>query len=34
MVPKGWVATQIGDIAKFSSGGTPSKQNANFWGGG
>ncbi|EOH3002926.1 restriction endonuclease subunit S [Salmonella enterica subsp. enterica serovar Derby] len=33
MVPKGWVATQIGDIAKFSSGGTPSKQNANFWGG-
>ncbi|HGX5180421.1 TPA: restriction endonuclease subunit S [Escherichia coli] len=33
MVPKGWVATQIGDIAKISSGGTPSKQNANFWGG-
>lgn len=33
MVPKGWIATQIGDIAKFSSGGTPSKQNAKFWGG-
>lgn len=33
MVPKGWIASQIGDIAKFSSGGTPSKQRAHFWGG-
>ncbi|EKP0239056.1 restriction endonuclease subunit S [Aeromonas salmonicida] len=33
MVPKGWIASQIGDIAKFSSGGTPSKQSAHFWGG-
>ncbi|WP_444897679.1 restriction endonuclease subunit S [Microbulbifer sp. SSSA005] len=29
----GWIATQIGDIAKFTSGGTPSKQNTEFWGG-
>jgi type I restriction enzyme S subunit len=33
MVPSGWKASQIGDIAKFSSGGTPSKQNAEYWGG-
>lgn len=33
MVPEGWVATQIGDVAKFSSGGTPSKQRAEYWGG-
>src|SRR5690554_4373479 len=34
MVPNGWKATQIGEVANFFSGGTPSKQNANFWGGG
>ncbi len=33
MVPNGWKPSQIGDIAKFSSGGTPSKQNADYWGG-
>ncbi|KOG94391.1 hypothetical protein AL345_09035 [Aeromonas caviae] len=33
MVPKGWIASQVGDIAMFSSGGTPSKQSAHFWGG-
>lgn len=33
MVPKGWTPSQVGDIAKFSSGGTPSKQNAEYWGG-
>ncbi|MBD8514283.1 restriction endonuclease subunit S [Photobacterium sp. CAU 1568] len=33
MVPKGWTPSQIGDVAKFSSGGTPSKQNADYWGG-
>lgn len=33
MVPKGWTPSQIGDIAKFSSGGTPSKQNLEYWGG-
>lgn len=34
MIPDGWVATQIGDLAKFVSGGTPSKKNTKFWGGG
>lgn len=33
MVPKGWTPSQVGDIAKFSSGGTPSKQNVEYWGG-
>ncbi|NQZ11103.1 MAG: restriction endonuclease subunit S [Algicola sp.] len=28
-----WKTTQLGEIAKFTSGGTPSKQNAAFWGG-
>ncbi|MCW8127890.1 restriction endonuclease subunit S [Microbulbifer halophilus] len=33
MVPKGWKPTQIGELAKFSSGGTPSKKNDTYWGG-
>jgi type I restriction enzyme S subunit len=33
MVPANWKATELGEIAKFSSGGTPSKENADFWGG-
>ncbi len=33
MLPDGWIATQIGDLAKFSSGGTPSKKNSDYWGG-
>ena len=33
MVPEGWKPVQIGDLAKFSSGGTPSKQTAEYWGG-
>ena len=33
MVPSGWIASQVGDIATFSSGGTPSKQNMTFWNG-
>jgi len=33
MVPEGWSPLQIGDLAKFSSGGTPSKQNSRYWGG-
>lgn len=33
MVPNGWSATQFGELADFKSGGTPSKQNANYWGG-
>ncbi|EGR0745826.1 hypothetical protein BBM24_21540 [Vibrio parahaemolyticus] len=34
MVPKGWSPSQIGDIAKFYSGSTPSKQRSEYWGGG
>lgn len=30
---EGWTETLLGDIATFSSGGTPSKQNASFWDG-
>ncbi|MCF6218477.1 MAG: restriction endonuclease subunit S [Gammaproteobacteria bacterium] len=33
MVPDGWRATQVGDIARFFSGGTPSKKNPYYWGG-
>ncbi|MEI8633678.1 restriction endonuclease subunit S [Vibrio sp. PP-XX7] len=33
MVPEGWTPSQLGDIAKFSSGGTPSKQHSEYWGG-
>ncbi|OOE92446.1 MULTISPECIES: restriction endonuclease subunit S [unclassified Salinivibrio] len=33
MVPDGWKARQIGDVATFSSGGTPSKQTMGYWGG-
>jgi Restriction endonuclease S subunits len=33
MVPKGWCPSQIGDIARFYSGSTPSKQRSEYWGG-
>lgn len=33
MVPEGWTATQIGDVAKFASGGTPKKKLTKYWGG-
>ena len=33
MALKEWTATELGDLAKFVSGGTPSKGNADFWGG-
>lgn len=33
MVPEGWKVAQLGELAKFSSGGTPSKQNLDLWGG-
>ena len=29
----GWVEKMVGDLATFSSGGTPSKQNLSYWGG-
>lgn len=33
MVPDGWTATTLGECATFRSGGTPSKQRPEFWGG-
>lgn len=33
MVPEGWEATTLGDCVTFKSGGTPSKQKPEFWGG-
>ncbi|MBH0065701.1 restriction endonuclease subunit S [Psychrobacter sp. SZ93C1] len=33
MVPNGWEAVEVDDLAKFSSGGTPSKQNEEYWNG-
>lgn len=32
MIPKEWCVIPIGDLAKFKSGGTPSKQNMDYWG--
>lgn len=33
MVPKGWDVQTINDIALVSSGGTPSRSKAEYWGG-
>ena len=33
MVPEGWEATEIGSLAEFKSGGTPTKSNPDYWGG-
>ena len=33
MIPDGWTPTELGALADFTSGGTPSKQNDDFWGG-
>lgn len=33
MLPNGWTATEIGNLATFKSGGTPSKANPDYWGG-
>ncbi len=33
MIPEGWKQTELGALADFASGGTPSKQNEAFWGG-
>ena len=33
MIPEGWRPTELGALADFTSGGTPSKQNEAFWGG-
>ena len=33
MLTNGWKKVKLGDVAKMSSGGTPSKDNASFWNG-
>ena len=33
MLPNGWSELTLGAISKFLSGGTPSKQNSEFWDG-
>ncbi|MBN0009498.1 restriction endonuclease subunit S, partial [Pseudomonas aeruginosa] len=33
MLPEGWISSPLEQIAKISSGGTPSRANAAFWGG-
>ncbi|MCV0429608.1 MAG: restriction endonuclease subunit S [Roseibium sp.] len=33
MVPEGWQKSSLGDCATFVSGGTPSKQRPDYWGG-
>jgi type I restriction enzyme S subunit len=33
MVPEGWETASLGDCATFLSGGTPSKQRPDYWGG-
>lgn len=31
MLPKGWHRSTLGEVAKFLSGNTPSKENAAYW---
>jgi type I restriction enzyme S subunit len=33
MKPDGWKTLELGELAKFTSGGTPSKSNESYWGG-
>lgn len=33
MIPEGWTHAELGTLADFTSGGTPSKQRDDFWGG-
>lgn len=32
-LPSGWTATTLGDVAKWGSGGTPSRSESSFYGG-
>ncbi|MDO8366221.1 MAG: restriction endonuclease subunit S [Saprospiraceae bacterium] len=32
-IPKGWVWCRLGEIGKFTGGGTPSMANADYWNG-
>ena len=31
MVPEGWKIKQLGEIARVTSGGTPSRENIEYW---
>ena len=33
MVPEGWGESVLGDVSRVTSGGTPSRNNNNYWGG-
>ena len=33
MQPNGWKRIKLGDVAKVTSGGTPSKDNSSYWNG-
>jgi len=33
MLPEGWKRVRLGDIAQISSGGTPDRSQARYWGG-
>jgi type I restriction enzyme S subunit len=33
-VPDGWVWARLGDLGRWTGGGTPSKSNSAFWTGG
>lgn len=32
-LPKGWSYRELGDLVRISSGGTPARSNAGYWGG-
>lgn len=32
-LPKGWVYRELGDLVRIGSGGTPTRSNADYWGG-
>lgn len=32
-LPKGWAYRELGDLVHISSGGTPARNNADYWGG-
>jgi len=34
LVPAGWNASNIGEVARFQSGGTPSREKPEYWSGG
>ena len=33
MIPKGWQRSTLGEIARITSGGTPSRAESSYWGG-